>query len=57
MSLSGSAGGGVYIGDENSFVAVLANDDSGISAEDIEDMGMGFLGDEFIVITAYKGKV
>lgn len=46
-----------YIGDENSFVAVYSNEDSGLSQDDIDEQGMGFLGDEFIVITAYKGEV
>lgn len=46
-----------YIGDDNSYVAVYSNEDSGFTQDQIDEQGMGFLGDEFIVITAYQGEV
>jgi len=53
----GSSGEGFYIGDDNSFVAVYANEDSGFTEDEVQEYGLDFLGDEFLVVTAYKGEV
>jgi hypothetical protein len=46
-----------YVGDGNEYVIVYSNEDSGVSQDTIAEQGGSFLGDEFVIVTAYSGKV
>ena len=52
-----SMGEGFYTGTDNEYVIVYNNEDSMLTPDQIEEAGLGFLGDEFLVVTAYKGEV
>jgi hypothetical protein len=52
-----SMGEGFYTGTEGDYVIVYNNEDALLTEEQIEEQGLGFLGDEFLVITAYTGEV
>lgn len=52
-----SMGEGFYTGTEGDYVIVIDNEDAMLTDEQIEEQGLGFLGDEFVVITAYTGEV
>ena len=46
-----------YVGTDNEYVIIYGNDEGLFTDEQIEEQGLDFLGDEFLVITAYKGEV
>ena len=52
-----SMGEGFYTSADSSYVIVYNNEDALITDEQIQEQGLGFLGDEFLVITAYSGEV
>jgi hypothetical protein len=49
-------GGGFYTGTDQ-YVIVYSDEDAVMTPEQIEEQGLGFLGDEFVVVTAYEGQV
>ena len=46
-----------YVGTDNEYVIIYGNDEGLFTDEQIKEQGLDFLGDEFLVITAYKGEV
>jgi hypothetical protein len=46
-----------YVGDDNSFVIVTTSEGSSYIEDQLEDDGLDFLGDEWVLIMAYKGQV